>query len=64
MKIFSCGAPLLYVVHEVFIEVPLFQGTCSAMFVYKSHPNSRRNIWVFANLPIYRKLRIYCLVLF
>ena len=27
-KIFPCGALLLYVVHEVFIEVPLFQETC------------------------------------
>ena len=66
----------LYVVHEVFIEVPLFQGTCSALCAYNSHPNFRPNTWVFANLLIYRKLildnislvywkpRIYCLVLF
>ena len=49
-KIFSCGALLLYVVHE-----PV-QGTCSALCACNSHPNFRPNICVFANLPVYRKL--------
>ena len=71
---FSCGTLHLHVVHEVFIEVPLFHGICSAMCTYNSQPNFRPNIWVFAKSPIYRKLihdnisllywkpRIYCLV--
>ena len=66
-KCFSCGALLLYVMHEVFIKVHLFQGTCSALCRYNSHPIFCPNIWVFANLPVYRKPRrprIYCLVLF
>ena len=45
---FSCWVLHLYVVHEMFIEVPLFS--------WNSHPNFNRNIWGFANLPAYRKL--------
>ena len=52
MEIFSCEALLLDVVHEGFIEVPLFQGTCSALCAYNSHPNFRPNIWVSVNLLI------------
>ena len=64
-KIFPCGALLLYIVHEVFIEVPLFQETCSAQNNSWLHacniqltfnPNLHPSIYVFANLPIYRKL--------
>ena len=64
-KIFPCRALLLYVVHEVFIEVPLFQETCPAPknssfracnFKRNFHPDFHPNIWVFASLPIYRKL--------
>ena len=60
-KIFPREALPLYVVHEVFIEVPLFQETCPALknswlrvcnFRLNFHPN----IWIFANLLIYRKL--------
>ena len=36
---FSCGALLLYVLHEVLIEAPLFQGTCCALCACNSHPN-------------------------
>ena len=50
---FVCGALLLYAVYEVFIKVPLFQGTYSALCAYNSHPNFRPSIWVFANLLIY-----------
>ena len=49
---FSCRDLHLYVVHEVFIKVLLFQGTCSALCTYNSHPNFSFNIWVFANLPV------------
>ena len=42
MTFFSCGT--LYVVHEVFIEVPLFQGNCPALCAFNSHPNVRPNI--------------------
>ena len=52
------------VVHEVFIEVPLFQDILSrkipcctpVTFNLTFLPNFQRNILVFANLPIYRKL--------
>ena len=83
-KIFPCGTLLLYVILEVFIEVPLFQETCFAPKTSwlracnspQFHPNIHSNIWVFANLLIYRKLIhdnvslmfwkpiIFCLVLF
>ena len=33
-KFFSCRTLHLYVVHQMFIEVPLFQGTCSALCAY------------------------------
>ena len=60
MNIFSCGAPHLYVVHEVFIEVPLFQKICSACapitLILTFQTNFHPNIWVFPNLPIYKKL--------
>ena len=64
-KIFPCGALILYVVHEVFIEVPLFQETCAGRkipgcapvtFSLTFHLNFSPDILVFANLPIYRKL--------
>ena len=50
--------------HEVFIEVPLFQDILSrkipcctpVTFNLTFLPNFQRNILVFANLPIYRKL--------
>ena len=46
---------------KVFIEVPLFQETCSAtksswLGACNSHPNFYPNIWGFKNLPIDRKL--------
>ena len=61
MEIFPCAALVLYVVFEVFIEVLLFQETCTApknsrLCACNFHSNFRHNIWVFANLPIYRKL--------
>ena len=40
MKTFPCGALLLRVVREVYITVPLFQETSSALCAYDSHPNS------------------------
>ena len=54
----------MYVVHEVFIELPLFQeilprkipGCAPVTFNLTFHPNFHPNILVFANLPIYRKL--------
>ena len=64
-KLFWCGALFLYVVHEVFIEVSLFQETCSARkildfapvtFNLTFHPNCHPNILVYVNLPIYRQL--------
>ena len=33
-KFFSCRALHLYVVHQMFIEVSLFQGNCSALCAY------------------------------
>ena len=54
----------LYVVHEVFVEVSLFQEICSAPknswlrvfnFQLNFNPNFHPNILVFSNLPIYRK---------
>ena len=51
--------------HESFIEVSLFQETCSApknvwlracTFSLTFHPNFHTNILGFSNLPIYRKL--------
>ena len=61
MKTFPCGALLLRIVREVYITVPLFQETCSALCAYDSHPNSSHpnfhpNIYFFENLPIYRRL--------
>ena len=38
-RIFSWGAPHLYVVYEVFIEVLLFQKTCSVLYASNSYPN-------------------------
>ena len=63
-KSFPCGALLLYVMHEVFIEVPLFQeilsrkisGCASVNFKLTFRPKFHPNILVFANLLIYRKL--------
>ena len=63
-KIFPCRALLLYVVHKVFIKVPLFReilprkipGCTPITFNLTFHPNFHPNILVFANLPIYRKL--------
>ena len=66
MKIFHFGALLFYVEDEVFIEVPLFQETYSTLpkktpgcapvtLILSFHPDFHRNIWVFANLPTYRK---------
>ena len=54
----------MYVVHEMFIEVALFQeilprkipGWAPVTFNLTFHPNFHLNILVFANLPIYRKL--------
>ena len=54
----------MYVVHEVFIKVPLFReilpqkipGCAPITFNLIFHPNFHPNILVFANLPIYRKL--------
>ena len=86
-KIFPCKALILYVVHKVFIKVHLdkqetcFQETCSApkdswLRACNSHPSFHPNIWLFTNLPIYRKSihdnvslvfwkpKIFCLVLF
>ena len=81
----SCGALLLYVTHKVLVEVPLIQENCSASKNYRMRTcNFNLNlssevssyVWVFANLPIYRKLiydyislvfwkpRIFCLVIF
>ena len=51
--------------HEVFIEVRLFQETCSAPKIpvfapvtvnLTFHPNFNPNIWVSADLPIHIKL--------
>ena len=63
-KIFLCGALLLYVMHEVFVEVPLFQeilsrkipGSAPVTFNLTFDPNFVPNILAFANLPICRKL--------
>ena len=47
---FPCGALLLYVAHDVFIEVPLFQETCSLLscapvtFILTFHPSFHPNI--------------------
>ena len=65
MKIVHFGALLFYVVDEVFIEVSLFQETYSTSqktpgctpvtLILSFHPDFHRNIWIFANLPTYRK---------
>ena len=56
-EIFPYGALLLYVVQEVFIEVPLFQETCSApKNSWLRACNFQPTVLVFANLPIYRNL--------
>ena len=65
MKIVHFGALLFYVVYEVFIEVSLFQETYSTpqktpgctpvTLILSFHPDFHRNIWIFANLPTYRK---------
>ena len=56
-KICHCRALLWYVVQEVFIEVPLFQETCSALKNFWLRAcNFQLTILVFANLPIHRKL--------
>ena len=81
MEIFLCAALVLYVVYEVFIEVLLFQETCTApknsrLCACNFHSYFHPNMWVFINLPIYRKLIhgdislvflkpiIFCLALF
>ena len=54
----------MYVVCEVFIDVPLFQeiiprkipGCAPVTFNLTFYPNFHPNILVFANLPLYRKL--------
>ena len=70
-KNFPCGALLLYVLHEVVIEVAQFQENCPAPknswlracnFQLNFHPDFHPNIWVFANLPIYRKLIVHIIV--
>ena len=65
MKIVHFGALLFYVVDEVFIEVSLFQETYSTpkktpgctpvTLILSFHRDFHRNIWIFANLPTYRK---------
>ena len=55
-KNFSLRSLLLYDVYEVFIQVPLFQESCSGLCACNSHPKFFPNIWIFANLPIHRKL--------
>ena len=65
MKIVHFGALLFYVVDEVFIEVSLFQETYSTpkktpgctpvTLILSFHPDFHRNIWIYANLPTYRK---------
>ena len=55
-KICHCRALLLYVMHEVFIEVPLLQETCSALKnSWLCACNFQLTILVFANLPTHRK---------
>ena len=59
MKIFPCGAPVLYVIHEVFIEVALEVPVlfcAAATLILTFHPDFYTNIWTFSNLPVYRKL--------
>ena len=62
---FPCGALLLYVVHEVFIEVPYSKkpvlpqktpGCVPVTFNWTFHPNFHPNILVLANLPVLQKI--------
>ena len=80
MKIFPCGAFLLnsYMkcLSKCLYSNKPFLPCASITLVLTFHPNFHSNIWVFTNLPIYRKLihdiislvfwrpRICCLVLF
>ena len=90
-KIFPCKALILYVVHKCLSKCTLINkkpvskkpvlpwkipGCVPVTLILTFHPSFHPNIWLFTNLPIYRKSihdnvslvfwkpKIFCLVLF